>query len=987
MFGTINADNKSALNAIDQTVSSAKKADNSFSNFLGSIGNAATNAGSKLTSMITKPAVGAATALTGVTLVKGFNRLLGIDEAKAKLLGLGHDADSVKNIMNSALESVKGTSYGLEEAATTAAGAVAAGIEPGEKLTKYLTLTADAAAIAGTSMSEMGSIVNKVTTSGRAMTENLEQLSDRGLPIYQWLGEAAGVAASEVKDMASQGKISSEMFMEAIEKNIGGAAKIMGENSFKAAVANIGASIGRIGANFLDAGSKGGGFFSIVKPLLTEFNANLETVENKAAELGVKFGESFQKIVDKVLELKSKFDELSPEVQNATLKSAALGTALAVGIGPALTIFGKVTTALQPVAQGFETISALANSFGGSLLQLPSKAQTGFGAAKQGVTDFLGTGKQGIVDFGGNIKSIFSGLGGTVQTFGGVFTSVFSGGWDYISSGFSLLGGRIGNFLGTPLMSMKDMFSLVTSGIGADITGLAAKLSDSAFGGVVKSLAGNLQSVAGGAVGLVSQAGSAVTGIAGQVVSSLGSVVGIAMKFLGPGAIIAVLIAGLGLVNSQFGDQIDQIIKSMIEKGPEMITGFVNGIREKLPDLIASGTEMVTSLAEAITVNLPVIIQSGLDLLRTLVSGLSQNIEPLMQAAIMVITSLATSLISAAPQLIMIGMNLLLELVNGLVANIPTLLESAEQIISSLTSSLSTFLPNLINTGIQIIVTLINGITQMMPTLLPLALELILTIFNALLANLPQIIQGGIQILTALIDGVTQILPQLIPMVVQIIVAIITAIAENLPQILEMGIKLLGELAKGIIEALPEITKAALEIFPVVWDAIKEVDWLQIGADIIAGIASGIKDAAGSLWKAAKKVLGGFKDNVLEFFGIHSPSRWGRDAVGRWIPQGIGGGITKDGDYIQNALTDVAKRLTFEPSLDTDFMNFDLNNLRMNNPQNVTDGTQNSNNITSSEDGNKPIQLIIKVGEEVLGTIFTTFNEWQGKEIDIQSQF
>lgn len=328
---------KSSLDSLQSKIMDAGSKIQSMGKGISSVGNT-------LTSKITKPALVATSALAGITLVKGFDRLTGIDDARAKLMGLGHDAASVDKIMESATASVKGTAFGMAEAATTAAGATAAGVKQGEELTRYLSLTADAAAIAGTSMSEMGSIVNKVTTSGRAMTENLEQLSDRGLPIYQWLGEAAGVAASDIKDMASSGEISSEMFMNAIEKNIGGAAQIMGQNSFKSTIANIGASIGRIGANFLDAGGKGGGFFSTLKPMLADFNKSLGSVEAIAGDLGVKFGESFQKVITTVQDLKAKFDSLSPAVQDLVIKGAGMGAAFAVGIGPALKIIGPLVT-------------------------------------------------------------------------------------------------------------------------------------------------------------------------------------------------------------------------------------------------------------------------------------------------------------------------------------------------------------------------------------------------------------------------------------------------------------------------------------------------------------------------------------------------------------------------------------------------------------------------------------------------------------------
>ncbi|MDL9944282.1 tape measure protein [Gordonia sp. ABSL11-1] len=192
-------------------------------------------------------AAAAGTAAIGATMVKGFQRLTAIDDAKGKLAGLGHTAQSTSTIMDSALSSVKGTSYGLGDAATIAASAVAAGIKPGQQLTKYLSMTADAASIAGVGLSEMGQVLNQTATSGVAMTDDLNQLADRGIPIYTWLGKEAGVAAGEVKGLASEGKISSEMLFRAIQQNIGGAARESGK-TVSGSFDNVLAAMGRLGA-------------------------------------------------------------------------------------------------------------------------------------------------------------------------------------------------------------------------------------------------------------------------------------------------------------------------------------------------------------------------------------------------------------------------------------------------------------------------------------------------------------------------------------------------------------------------------------------------------------------------------------------------------------------------------------------------------------------------------------------------------------------
>ena len=110
-------------------------------------------------------------------LYKGLGRLTAIEQAQAKLKGLGHSAQSVSTIMDNALASVKGTAFGLEEAASVAASSVAAGIKPGKDLEKTLKLVADASTIAGRDMGSMGLIFNKVIAQGKVQGDELMQLS------------------------------------------------------------------------------------------------------------------------------------------------------------------------------------------------------------------------------------------------------------------------------------------------------------------------------------------------------------------------------------------------------------------------------------------------------------------------------------------------------------------------------------------------------------------------------------------------------------------------------------------------------------------------------------------------------------------------------------------------------------------------------------------------------------------------------------------
>lgn len=194
--------------------------------------------------------VGAIASL-GAAFSAGFDRLTSIENAEAKLRGLGHSAQSVTAIMDNALKSVQGTSFGMAEAGATAAGAVAAGIAPGEDLERTLKLVADAATIAGTDMGSMGAIFNKVASSNKMQMDVANQLMDAGIPVMQLLAAEMGVTAEEATKMASAGEISFDRFRSAIENGMGGAALSAGD-TVTGAIANMGNAFARLGAELVE---------------------------------------------------------------------------------------------------------------------------------------------------------------------------------------------------------------------------------------------------------------------------------------------------------------------------------------------------------------------------------------------------------------------------------------------------------------------------------------------------------------------------------------------------------------------------------------------------------------------------------------------------------------------------------------------------------------------------------------------------------------
>lgn len=237
--------------------------------------------GGKLASGIGKTLkIGAASAgvaaggFIGAGLAKGMGRLTAIENAEAKLAGLGNSSRDVSVIMDNALASVKGTSYGLESAATTAAMAVASGIKPGKELEQVLKTTADTAGIAGASMDEMGAIFGSVAARGKLQGDDLMQLTSRGIPVLQMLADQMGVTAAEASDMVSKGQIDFATFERALRENVGGAALEAG-NTLEGAFKNVGAAAGRAGATVE------GAFVGVMKYGMQEATAGLDALDAK----------------------------------------------------------------------------------------------------------------------------------------------------------------------------------------------------------------------------------------------------------------------------------------------------------------------------------------------------------------------------------------------------------------------------------------------------------------------------------------------------------------------------------------------------------------------------------------------------------------------------------------------------------------------------------------------------------------------------------
>lgn len=339
----------------------------------------------------------------------------------------------------------------------------------------------------------------------------------------------------------------------------------------------------------------------------------------------------------------------------------------------------------------------------GKGMEVASTASGAFTSALSGI----GNGVKSIPGKFDSAKKSIGGLGKSFGTLGSAITGPFDVMMPKVTGSVRKIGSTVASIPG----KIVSPIGKIGKAVAGKFPGITSAFSD--FTGYLGTWGGNV--------------GSALSGVLGNV----GKFMPGFAKLMNFGLVAGVLVAGLGLLNTQFGEQINTLLTTMQTKGPELITNFCNGIVSALPNLTAQGGQILNNLLLAITANLPAIIQGGISVVSSLISGIAQQLPTLIPTAVNLILTLASSLLSNIDQIIDAGIDLLVGLAQGLVNALPQLINKAPTIIGQLASAIISNLPKILQAGIKILGMLATGLIQAVPQLISKIPSIISQIKNA----------------------------------------------------------------------------------------------------------------------------------------------------------------------------------------------------------------------------------------------------------------
>lgn len=571
-------------------------------------------------------------AVAGMAIQGGIDRALNIDNARKKLAGFGHDAQDIESIMDSATQSVRGTAFGLGDAATAAATLSAAGIKSGEDMTNTLKSVANVAAASGRAFNDVGVIFSSVASRGKLMGDDMMQLSSSGVPVLQLLGTYLGKTSKEVSEMVSKGQIDFHTFSEAMRVGLGEAALSSG-NTLAGSFANVRAALSRLTAPI---------FTQAIQVLVDAFKQAAPAIDAMGKQLG--------NIPTFVAPIAAAFSAmalsgLAPVIANIPVLGGMLGPlsgllgALGGPVGIAIAAFAGLVAVSPPLQEALGNLMGALGELGNALGPI-------FGAAIDAIVPVLNS----IVDvLGGAFAAVVNGAADLIKQLADAITNLSTGGgfdaWlqsmqpvadfvmsilqpalDGLSTGagliveaFSGFGEAVGGMIATQMQmteqlqeifapfiaTIQPLIDVYLQNLGVAFTTIATIVS-TIFGAAFEVAA----AIVSAAMNVIAGVITTVTGIIQTVVGVFVGIFtgnwqmaanGAQTAFQGMSNIISGIMGGLQGVLSGIVNGIANIFSSVFNGISTMVGNIFHGIASTIGNVMGDSKNIVSGALDAIS--------------------------------------------------------------------------------------------------------------------------------------------------------------------------------------------------------------------------------------------------------------------------------------------------------------------------------------------------------------------------------------------------
>lgn len=693
-------------------------------------------------------AIGTVTAgVTTLAATGGMSRALNIEKAQAMFKGMKLEwGDFYQTIQ----DSVDGTAFGFDTAATAAAQLAASGVAAGSDMEKALNGCVGTAATFSQDLGDLSSIWAKVAANGKLSGEQVAQFTDRGINAISVLSTYLSKSSDEVSAMVTAGKIDFQTFSDAMYASFGDSAKAANE-SFTGSMANMKAALSKIGQDWMTPLKDSAiPVFNSIRGVLNSCRAALKPLSTAFGEfLGVTYdaqgnltrtGGAVEKLctfLDGLAE-KIKGVDLSQLGTGGQVAAAALAALAAVSLGgligqiPVLgalanSLTGGIIPAIKGVATGFAALSAPAavavaaitafaaifaysmatnEAFRNQIIGIASSIASSLAPAFQSLTG-LAEPLQGLFAAAVIVVNSFAlALGGLVAAVAPVIATIVSGLVPIISTIIDAVG-QIALVITTTLCPIiQQVTDLITANmpvIQEVITGVLT---------VIQTIISTVLPVM---VEIFSSTMAAIQAVIDAVWPYISAIVTAAMN-----AIQAIVTIVLGIINQDWGS-VWNGIQALASSVWIFIENIVNGGVVFIQAVITNGLALIQSVWDSIwsaigdwVANLwntiKSVVQGGINNVKSFISSGLSTVQGLWNSAWSTVQSILNNAWSGITNGVSSGINSVVSFVSSIPGRIVGALGNLGSLLYSAGSSIVSGLLNGIKSSIGGVYDFVSGI-------------------------------------------------------------------------------------------------------------------------------------------------------------------------------------------------------------------------------------------------------------------------------------
>lgn len=877
-----------------------------------SVGGQISSIGSSLTKAITLPVVGAGVAVGGLVAALGWGRLKSIDSAQGQLRGLGYATEDVDRITQNLVGALEGGMLTMGQATSAAAGGLAAGVQEGAELTRYIQLLDAATAGSNGTFEEMNMIFARIQGAGKMMTGELSMIEQRMPGFSAAVAEHMGVSQGELAALVTAGEVTSEDFLDVMD-SFGGQMAVEYAKTWEGMIQNTLAYIGILGEALL------GGVFEQSKESIAEFIEFLasDEVATWAAATGAAIGEFFAQAVTAVRDAITWWTELDGSTQRLILGIAGI----AVAAGPVLLVIGSIVTRIGQLIQAMGIIMGLpfvarVAGWGSLLAGLAIRAtvaaftglatvltgavvsaMTAAAAATRGLNAAMRANPIGaiitaLIGIGAALTWFFTQTE-TGQAIWSSLMDTLSSLWDtvgpMVESALQAIGGFLTDLVTRAQPAVEGFLGLM-SGIGgvlAEMAGTAIEILSPLISFIVEQFAGSGQEAAGILAPAFQQILDAVSTLApvfmeafGQIAEAVLPIVQIVLNDLVP-AFLSLYAEVSGLVVSLVSALVPAFLEIVNAVVP-LVTLIASTLVPAFLDIIATVVPLVAMLIGSLMPVLATLITVIVGVVTVVISELVPVFAALIAALVPVVEMIITTLIPVLIDIITTATTVFL----GLVELILPIIVAVIEILASLVAFIAEILVPVVTAILDVVTTVFNAIVPIIEGALGVVMGVINTVLGVLTGDwsrawegIKQIVSGVWDVIKGVVAGAWAILLSVLQAGLSILAAVWTAIWSRISGFLSSVWSSIVSAVRSAWSAVSSFVSSGLSTLSGIWSSI----WSAIGSflsstwatirnavstainfvrSIIVSVLSGISSTWSSLWSSISSFLSSAWDTM-----------------------------------------------------------------------------------------------------------------------------